>query len=425
MTDSVGRTLRRMLQERRKAQTVELSVRSIVRVIALVLGTIASLWLMLQIGRILTWMVVSAFFAVVLTPPVNFLERRARVRRGFAAMLVFIIALFSLFGLGYSFVRPVVAQTSSFIEGLPDQVDQAQRGEGPVGRLVKRYKVQNWVRDNQDRLETYVKDLGTNAVGVVQSAFNTLFAVITVAVLTLLMLLQGPSLLSSGVGLLSPPQQERMRRIGNDSARAITGYVAGNLVISVIAGVSTYLFLTLLGVQFAGVLALWVAFADLIPLVGATMGAIPAVAVAFLHSVPAGVAAVLFYLVYQQFENHVLQPTIMAKAVAIRPLVVMISVLAGVELFGILGALLAIPLAAVIKVIGTEVLRVHRPDLLAESEARRAHDRAAASAKRRKSQARVASLGKARSTKGATKASAKARSNVAADTTGSAQKSDG
>lgn len=394
-----SRTLPKMLQERRKAQTVELSVRSIVRVIALLIGTLASLWLMLRIGRIITWMVVSAFFAVVLTPPVNFLERRAQMRRGLAALIVFFIALFSLVGLGYSFVRPVVAQTTSFIEDLPDQVDQAQRGEGPVGRLVKRYKVQDWVRENQDRLETYVKDLGSNAVNVVQSAFNTLFAVITVAVLTVLMLLQGPSLLSSGVGLLSPPQQERTIRIGNESARAITGYVAGNLVISVIAGIATFLFLTILGVQFAGALALWVAFADLIPLVGATMGAIPAVAVAFLDSVPAGVAALFFYLIYQQFENQVLQPTIMARAVSIKPLVVMISVLAGVELFGILGALLAIPVAAVLKVIGTEVLRIHRPDVLAEADARRALDAAASAARRRKSRDRVKNIGRPKGSK--------------------------
>jgi predicted PurR-regulated permease PerM len=206
-----------------------------------------------------------------------------------------------------------------------------------------------------------------------------------VAVLTVLMLLQGPGLMQSGVGLLSPPQQDRMYRIGHESARAITGYVAGNLVISAIAGVTTYLFLTVVGVPFAGVLALWVAIADLIPLVGATMGAIPAVAVAFLHSVPAGFAALTFYVIYQQFENHVLQPTIMAKAVSIRPLVVMVSVLIGVELFGILGALLAIPVAAVIKVIGTEILRIYRPEVIEAAEIRQAEEAAAAREKRRRS----------------------------------------
>ena len=378
-----------MLQERRKAQTVELSVRSILRTIALVLATLAALWLFLKVGRIITWMVVSAFFAVVLTPPVNLLEHRLKMRRGFAATIVFLLALGTLVGLGYAFGRPIVSQTSEFVRELPTQVEQAQNGQGPVGKLVKKYNVEEWVQENQDRLEKSVNDLGRNAVDVVRSVFSTLFAVLTVAVLTVLMLLQGPALLRSSISILSPPNQQRMVRIGNESARAITGYVAGNLVISVIAGLTTYAFLAILGVPFAGVVALWVAFADLIPLVGATMGAIPAVALAFLHSVPAGIAAVLFYVLYQQFENHVLQPTIMAKAVSIKPLVVMVSVLLGVELFGILGALLAIPVAAVLKVIGTEAMRLYRPDVLEEAITRRATESAATKAKRTASRERL------------------------------------
>ena len=378
-----------MLQERRKAQTVELSVRSILRTIALVLATLAALWLFLKVGRIITWMVVSAFFAVVLTPPVNLLEHRLKMRRGLAATIVFLLALGTLVGLGYAFGRPIVSQTSEFVRELPTQVEQAQNGQGPVGKLVKKYNVEKWVQENQDRLEKSVNDLGRNAVDVVRSVFSTLFAVLTVAVLTVLMLLQGPALLRSSISILSPPNQQRMVRIGNESARAITGYVAGNLVISVIAGLTTYAFLAILGVPFAGVVALWVAFADLIPLVGATMGAIPAVALAFLHSVPAGIAAVLFYVLYQQFENHVLQPTIMAKAVSIKPLVVMVSVLLGVELFGILGALLAIPVAAVLKVIGTEAMRVYRPDVLEEAITRRATESAATQAKRTASRERL------------------------------------
>ncbi len=365
-----------MTSDRRNTTTVELSVRSIVRFIAIVLATLAALWLLLRIGKVITWIVVSAFFAIVLTPPVNALNHRLRIKRGFATALVFVSALMILVGLTYAFVRPIASQTGPFIKGLPAQVEEAQRGEGPVGKLVKRYKVEDRVRSNLDKLNTYVNDLGRNALGVVTNVFNTIFAVVTVAVLTVLMVMQGPSLLSSGVGLLSPPNQERVTRIGRESARAVTGYVAGNLVISVIAGVSTWVFLSIVGVPFAGVLALWVAFADLIPLVGATMGAIPTVGIAFLHSTTAGVATLIFYFLYQQFENHVLQVTIMSRAVAIRPLVVLVSVLAGVELFGILGALLAIPFAAVVKVIGTEVLRIRRPDLMATIDARIAVEQA-------------------------------------------------
>ncbi|MDP8938216.1 MAG: AI-2E family transporter, partial [Actinomycetota bacterium] len=109
------------------------------------------------------------------------------------------------------------------------------------------------------------------------------------------------------------------------------------------------------GVPFRGVLALWVGFADLIPLVGATLGAIPTVAVAFLHSTTAGIGVLVFYIVYQQFENHVLQPAVMSKTVHINQLFVLVSVLIGVELFGILGALLAIPAAGVISVVARDL----------------------------------------------------------------------
>jgi predicted PurR-regulated permease PerM len=350
-------------RQRRSASVVELSLRSVANVIAMVLATLAALWLLLQIRGVITWVVVSAFFAVVLTPLVNVMHHRFKLRRGLATAVVILATIGILAIVVAAFVRPIVTQTSRFVEELPAQVEQAQRGEGPIGRLVKRYKVEDWVERNQANLRENVENLGTNALSVVQGVFSTIFAVVTIIVLTILMLLQGPALMKSGIGLLSPPNQQRMNRIGRDSARAVTGYVAGNLLISIIAGVSTWIFLTIAGVPFAGVLALWVAFADLIPLVGATMGAIPTVAVAFLHSVPAGIAATIFYALYQQFENHALQPTIMSKVVSIRPLVVMVSVLSGVELFGILGALLAIPVAGIVKVIGTELLRIRRPDL--------------------------------------------------------------
>jgi predicted PurR-regulated permease PerM len=125
----------------------------------------------------------------------------------------------------------------------------------------------------------------------------------------------------------------------------------GNVLISLIAGVATYLFLRIVGVPYAEVIALFVAFCDLIPLVGATLGAIPTIGLAFLHSTPAGIAAVIFYVVYQQFENHFLQVTIMSRSVDVNPLAVLVSVLAGVELFGFVGALLAIPAAGIIQVI--------------------------------------------------------------------------
>jgi predicted PurR-regulated permease PerM len=153
------------------------------------------------------------------------------------------------------------------------------------------------------------------------------------------------------VNVLPERHRERVRRVAADASRAVSGYMFGNLVISLIAGVAAYAFLRIAGVPYPEVLALWVAFADMIPLVGATLGAVPAIVVAFLHSTPVGIAAVVFFVVYQQFENNVLQVTVMARTVNVNPLSVFVSVLIGVEVFGLLGALLAIPAAGVIQVV--------------------------------------------------------------------------
>jgi predicted PurR-regulated permease PerM len=168
------------------------------------------------------------------------------------------------------------------------------------------------------------------------------------------MILYGPDMMNNGLGMLSPPRRARIKAVAKDCARALTGYAMGNLLISVIAGTVTFISLWVFGVPFKGVLALFVGFADLIPLVGATLGAVPTVLVAFIHSTAAGIGMIIVYVVYQQFENHVLQVAIMSKTVKINQLVVITSVLIGVELAGFLGALLAIPVAGVLQVIGRD-----------------------------------------------------------------------
>lgn len=335
-------------------------IRTILTTIGLVLATLAVLWLVQHTTRIINWVMVALFFAVVLAPPVDFLVRRLHIRRGISALLVFLSGLATLVALLYAFIRPIVDQTTEFVDKFPDYVTDARAGKGAVGELVQKYDIDEWFEKNQPRLRESVSDLGAPALDIARSVFNTIAAILTIAVLTFLMLTSGPDFLAGGLGMLSPPAQNRLRRLGRDCARAVSGYVAGNLTISVIAGVFTYVFLWIAGVPFRGVLALWVGFADLIPLVGATLGAIPTIGVAFLHSVPAGVATLAFYIVYQQFENHILQTTIMARTVALRPLTVLLTVLLGVELFGLLGALLAIPAAGVIKVLGAELLAPFR-----------------------------------------------------------------
>ena len=309
----------------------------------------------IELQRIITWLLVAGFFAIVLGPCVDFLQNRLHLRRGLAAFLVFIIGVAVFAAMIYAFVRPIVDQANHFANHFPQYVEDAKAGRGPVGKLVKKYKIDDYIDRNQARFKQALTNAGKPALTVAKDVANGLAAVVTILVLTFLMLMQGPQMLQGGLGMLSPPTADRIRHVARDCSRAVTGYVAGNLLISVIASFVTFVSLKILGVPFAEVLALWVAFADLIPLVGATLGAIPTIAVAALHSVPAGITMIVVFVAYQQFENHVLQVSIMAKTVRLNPLTVLVSVLIGVELFGLLGALLAIPAAGVIQVIARDL----------------------------------------------------------------------
>ena len=334
--------------------------RTILAAIGAVLATVVAILIVREVSRVLIWIVIATFLAIVLGPPVNYLEQRFRFPRALATVVVFLVGLTVLAALMYAFLRPIVTQTQQFVDDFPRHVEDAKAGRGPLGGVVRRYDLDRRLEERQGAIKENLNRLGSQSVGILTKIGNALAGGLTIVVLTILMLLSGPRMLEGGLNILSPPRREHVRHVAVDCAKAVTGYVAGNLLISVVAGVSAFVFLWIAGVPFRTVLALWVAFADLIPLVGATLGAIPAVLVAFLNSTPLGIVTIVYFVVYQQFENHVLQVTIMSKTVDLNPLVVLVSVLIGVELSGILGALLAIPMAGVIQVIARDVLDTRR-----------------------------------------------------------------
>jgi len=329
--------------------------RTILAVLFVALASAFAVVTLQRLGRIITWFVVAAFFAAILTPAVDFLQKRTRVPRVVATLIVFLLGIAAMAGMLYAFIRPLVDQAYEFADKLPGYVEEAKAGRGPAGELVQRYNLDTYLERNQQKLRAAVTGAGGPAAKLASGIFSTLAAVVTILVLTFLLLLEGPKLIAGLLQLIPPRHRERIRRVAQDSNRAVTGYMFGNLAISVIAGVATYLMLWPLGVPFRGVLALWVAFADLIPLVGATLGAVVVTAVALLESPRTGVIVLIFFVIYQQFENHVLQVSIMSRTVDLNPLAVLASVLVGVELFGILGALLAIPAGGVLQVICRDI----------------------------------------------------------------------
>ncbi|MDX6475748.1 MAG: hypothetical protein QOH95_1259, partial [Gaiellaceae bacterium] len=202
------------------------------------------------------------------------------------------------------------------------------------------------------------------ALTVTKSVITIIAATVTIVFLTFFMLLEGRGWAEHGYGLFPEHAQGRARTVGHDIYRTVGGYVSGNILISVIAGVSATIVLLIMGVPYAVALGLLVAVLDLIPLAGATVAGIVIGLVAFLHSIPAGVVVVIFVVVYQQLENHFLQPVIYGRTVQLSALAVLVSVLVGAELAGILGALAAIPVAGTIQVILRDWLAHRRGTVL-------------------------------------------------------------
>jgi predicted PurR-regulated permease PerM len=335
----------------------QVPVRTILATIGLVLATAVALYLVVQTRRVLTWMVIAAFFAVALYPLAAWVQRWMLGGRwpALATFLVFLVVLLGLIGLVTALAVPLVRQATRFAGHLPELIDQARAGQGPVGRLLERTNALRWVQDNQDRINSFVSGLTAPAAGVLRGVASGITGTVTVLVLAYLMVLEGPRLVDGATSVFSPATGARIRRVAADCARSVTGYVSGNLLISVICGGLTFVVLLILGIPYAGLIALFVGIADLVPLVGATLGGAVAVIAGFLQSVPAGIAVLVFFVVYQQLENHLLQPLVFARTVKLNPLTVIVAILVGVELMGVLGALLAIPVASMTQVVLRDV----------------------------------------------------------------------
>ena len=261
-------------------------VRTILAAIGLVLAAALALYLVVETRRVLTWMLVAGFFAVALHPPAAWVQRRmlGGRRPALATFVVFLVVLLALAGLVTAFVVPLAQQATRFAGELPELIDQARAGRGPVGRLLERTNVLDWVQDNQDRIDSFVNGLTAPAAGVLRGVATGIAGAVTVFVLAYLMVLEGPKVIDGATNVFAPATGARIRRVGADCARSVTGYISGNLLISVICGGLTFVVLLILGVPFAGLIALFVGLADLAPLVGATLGGAVAVLAGSLHS---------------------------------------------------------------------------------------------------------------------------------------------
>jgi predicted PurR-regulated permease PerM len=342
-------------------RVVYLRPRTVLVVLGILLATLALLALVYLAWHIITWILIAVFLALALNPAVEFFEGRG-LRRGYATAIVFFLALGAIVGLGFLLIPPLVQQVRDFVDAVPDIIDDLTAGRGPFGFLQTKYHIVDRVRE---AIQTHGAGgvLGVTGAGlaVARGVITAVAGAVAIAFLTFFMLLDGRGLVERFYNFLPATARPRWQRIGTEIYRTVGGYVTGNILISVIAGVASAIVLFALGSDYAIALAVVVAVLDLIPLAGATLAAVLVSTVVFVElGWVRGVIIVVFFAVYQQLENHILQPVIYGRTVQLSPLVVLVAVLIGAELAGILGALAAIPVAGIVQAIGRELLRYRR-----------------------------------------------------------------
>lgn len=331
---------------------IDLRTRTVVRLLAIAIGVLVLVELVLAARRVLTWVAIALFLALALDPLVNLIQRRMRLKRAPAIVVAYILLLLASAAVGWSFVPKLTDEVNGFARALPGYIHDVTHGRGRLGFLETKYHVVEKVREQVNKGgASRLLGLSGTVLTITKSVITVITATVTIVFLTFFMLLEGSAWAERGYALFPEHAQARVRRVGHDIYRTVGGYVTGNILISVIAGSAAGIVLLIMGVPYAVALGLVVAIFDLIPLAGATIADIIVVTVAFLHSVPAGVVAAVFIIVYQQVENHFLQPVVYGRTVRLSPLVVLIAVLVGAELSGVVGALAAIPVAGAVQVV--------------------------------------------------------------------------
>jgi predicted PurR-regulated permease PerM len=326
--------------------------RNVLTVAVVLVGLSLALWVVYASRHILTWVFVALFLALAINPAVEALQRRTPLsHRGSAAAIIYLGTLAVLIGLGFLLIPPIVDQTTGLADAAPGYVHDLTAGRGPLGFLQTRYHIVERVQDATKSGGANLAGGATTALSITKGILTAIAGIVTVAFLTFFMILEGPTWMARIYSLAPEDQRPRWENVGHRIAETVSGYVTGNLLISVVAGGSSALVLFLLDVPFALALGLLVAILDLIPLAGATIAGIIIVTVAFLTSTTAGIVVALFFILYQQIENHLLQPLVYGRTVQLSPLAVLISVLVGAEVAGVLGALAAIPVAGSLQIL--------------------------------------------------------------------------
>ncbi len=352
-----------------RAEANNVPLRTILVTVFVVAGVYLAALVLYRLRDVLLIMLVGGFVALLLNPLVDALQRWRVPRRGVAVFVVTLMATIIFVALAVAFGYPLVNSTTHLANALPAYVSKAEHGKGWIGHVLSRYHIKNWLQNNSTKLISFANGLSKPALALGRGAVTVLLALFTMFVFVVLLLLEGPAIGRSLLSTMSPAREAWVTRVARQVSQATFGYMLGNLLTSVIAGVVVFVTLWSLSVPFAFLWALWVALVDFLPQIGGALAGIPTIAFALVHSFSAGVITAVVFLLYTTVENHVLNPVIMSRTVRINPLAVFFAILVGAELGawidgifgGFVGVLLAVPSAATIHVIFREVWNSSHP----------------------------------------------------------------
>jgi predicted PurR-regulated permease PerM len=330
-----------------------LSVRNIVRIVLVVVCVAVTLYLLWLLRKPISWLLIAIFLAVALSPPVNWLNRR--MRRGFAISIVYLALLLVPVLLIALIVPPLISEANNFADNVPryaDDVTEYVQKNDTLREINDDYDITSKLKEEASKLPSRLGGAAGTLRDIGFGIVNSLFALITILVMTAFLLGSGRQWADAFINSRPPHQRERLRRSRDNISSAVGGYVAGALTIALIAGIATYIVLLILGVPFRGPLAVIAGLFSLIPLIGATIAAVLIGLVTLFENFPtATIIWVIWAIVYQQLENHIIQPQIQKRTVNVQPLITIVAVLFGATLLGVMGALVAIPVAASIQIL--------------------------------------------------------------------------
>ncbi|HVE81168.1 MAG TPA: AI-2E family transporter [Candidatus Dormibacteraeota bacterium] len=330
----------------------DVSNRTVIRILAIAVGFFIVLWLLLQVQRELIWVATASFLALTLNPAVVWLQQYMPKKNRLAAIgSVFILMGLVVAAISSILIPPLLTQSQKMVQELPVLIDDMRDSSSSVGQFVNRYNLVDRIKSEQEQLFTQISKATGSFVGVAQSLFSNLIALIVILTLTFFTLKEGPMWFNTLISTRPPPEQKRDRELMRRLYHTVRNYTFGNLLRSLLIFVATLVPLLILQIPYALPLSIVMGILNLIPLVGATIGSIIVVAVCLFVSTPAAIFMTIYLIVYQQLENNLIQPLIFGRALEISAYTVLAAALIGASLAGLLGAFVAIPIAAGIRIL--------------------------------------------------------------------------